>query len=224
MTVGEKISEERKWAGMTQKELGEKTGIDGATIGKYERGVLNPKIETLRKIADALSCSVTDLDESIPLHKKMKSLKVLRENRKLSQKELAKEIGESPSEIEKIENGTIIPPVDTMRKIANVLHCSLAEIFLSVYDEPVALEVLRAMQEADRVMNPWNTIDGSMFLVGMDEQKIRLLEAYDSMNAEGQQTAVERVEELAQLPKYQKKHPAGDNPQSAGTGDEKAPK
>ena len=65
MTVGEKISEERKWAGMTQKELGEKTGIDGATIGKYERGVLNPKIGTLRKIADALGCKVTDLDDSI---------------------------------------------------------------------------------------------------------------------------------------------------------------
>ncbi len=67
MTVGEKIAEERKYSGMTQKELGEKTGIDGATIGKYERGVLNPKIGTLRKIADALGCKVADLDSTLAL-------------------------------------------------------------------------------------------------------------------------------------------------------------
>lgn len=47
------------------KKLGEKIGIDGATIGKYERGVLNPKIGTLRKIADALGCKLSDLDDSI---------------------------------------------------------------------------------------------------------------------------------------------------------------
>lgn len=65
MTVGERIYYCRIENHMTQKELGEKTGIDGATIGKYERGVLNPKIGTLRKIAEALDCKLTDLDDSI---------------------------------------------------------------------------------------------------------------------------------------------------------------
>lgn len=53
---------------MTQKELGEKTGIDSATIGKYERGVLNPKIGTLRKIAEALDCKVADLDSTLTVN------------------------------------------------------------------------------------------------------------------------------------------------------------
>lgn len=61
MTVGEKIYYCRIENHMTQKELGEKTGIDGATIGKYERGVLNPKFETVKKIADALNIRPLDL-------------------------------------------------------------------------------------------------------------------------------------------------------------------
>ena len=63
MTIGEKISENRKSANLTQKELGELTGIDGATIGKYERGVLNPKVETIKKIATALNVPWYELYE-----------------------------------------------------------------------------------------------------------------------------------------------------------------
>ena len=55
MTLGEKLKTCRKWANLTQKELGEKIGIDGATVGKYERGILKPKRETLMKFEDALN-------------------------------------------------------------------------------------------------------------------------------------------------------------------------
>lgn len=53
-TIGEKIREIRKARGLTQKELGEKAGIAEPTIRRYELGKLNPKIETVKKIADAL--------------------------------------------------------------------------------------------------------------------------------------------------------------------------
>lgn len=71
MTVGERIYYCRVERHMTQKELGEKAGIDPSTIRKYESGRLKPKIETLRKIADALGCSLTDLDNSLLLHEFM---------------------------------------------------------------------------------------------------------------------------------------------------------
>ena len=64
MTIGERIYYCRVENHMTQKELGEKAGIDPSTIRKYESGRLNPKIGTLRKIADALNCDIADLDES----------------------------------------------------------------------------------------------------------------------------------------------------------------
>ena len=61
MTVGEKIRSSRVNAGLTQKELGDKMGVDSATVGKYERGILNPKLQTLEKIAAALGVTVWEL-------------------------------------------------------------------------------------------------------------------------------------------------------------------
>lgn len=61
MTIGEKIRNSRINAGLTQKELGSKMGVDSATVGKYERGTLNPKLQTLEKIAAALGVTVWEL-------------------------------------------------------------------------------------------------------------------------------------------------------------------
>lgn len=61
MTVGERIRAARKKAGLTQKELGERCGIAEPTIRRYELGKLNPKIETLKKIAKPLCISWFEL-------------------------------------------------------------------------------------------------------------------------------------------------------------------
>lgn len=54
MTTGELIRKCRKDAGLTQRELGARSGIAEPTIRKYESNRLNPKIETIQKIASAL--------------------------------------------------------------------------------------------------------------------------------------------------------------------------
>ncbi len=54
MTVGERIREYRKQAGLTQKELGDRLGVSNVHIGQYERGLRNPRLPQLKKIADAL--------------------------------------------------------------------------------------------------------------------------------------------------------------------------
>ena len=67
-TVGEKIRAARKAKQLTQKQLGELCDpvIAEPTIRRYELGKLNPKFETLSKIAKALQVPVTDfLFESI---------------------------------------------------------------------------------------------------------------------------------------------------------------
>ncbi len=63
MTVGENLKRIRKEKKLTQKQLGElcKPKISESTIRKYELGILNPKIETIRKIADALGVYISDL-------------------------------------------------------------------------------------------------------------------------------------------------------------------
>lgn len=61
MNVGEKIVKIRKEKGLSQIELAKKCNILYQTLGKYERGLLNPKLETIKKIAKALEIPYTQL-------------------------------------------------------------------------------------------------------------------------------------------------------------------
>ncbi len=54
MTVSEKIKYYRKMRGISQEMLGELSGINSATIKKYEYGIRNPKPDQKLKIARAL--------------------------------------------------------------------------------------------------------------------------------------------------------------------------
>jgi transcriptional regulator with XRE-family HTH domain len=52
----------RKKKKLIQRQLAEKSGVSYNTIIKMERGgIKNPKIETVSKLADALSVSIDEL-------------------------------------------------------------------------------------------------------------------------------------------------------------------
>lgn len=57
----ERIKEQRKLAGLTQRQLAEKTGISLSAIEKYERGKLNPSYRNIQLIAGALNIDTCDL-------------------------------------------------------------------------------------------------------------------------------------------------------------------
>ena len=142
MTTGEKIKNERKKAGLTQKQLGERLGVSFQAVAQWENDFRRPKYETIIKIADALMVQPEDILGD-------RDIRIVR---------LTNKLDAIDSEFKKIE-----------------LH-----------------------------------------------QLNRLTRAYEKLSTEGKEVAIERVEELAQLPKYQK-DPAGDSTQSAGTGDKKDP-
>ena len=58
MTTGEKIKHFRNLRSISQETLGQLSGINPATIKKYEYGIRNPKPDQLLKIADALGVSI----------------------------------------------------------------------------------------------------------------------------------------------------------------------
>ena len=58
MTVGEKIKYYRNIRGISQEMLGNLSGINPATITKYEYGIRNPKPDQLLKITNALGISI----------------------------------------------------------------------------------------------------------------------------------------------------------------------
>ncbi|MBR3379288.1 MAG: helix-turn-helix transcriptional regulator [Bacillus sp. (in: Bacteria)] len=55
------IREFRKRTGLTMKQLGAKVGASESSISQYETGRVEPDVETLMKIADALNVTVDDL-------------------------------------------------------------------------------------------------------------------------------------------------------------------
>ena len=58
MTTREKIKHFRNLRGISQETLGQLSGINSATIKKYEYGIRNPKPDQLMKIANALGISI----------------------------------------------------------------------------------------------------------------------------------------------------------------------
>lgn len=62
--IGKRIRLNRKAAGLTQAELAQKLGIPPQSIGQWERGERQPKLDTLLRIASALD---TPLEELVDL-------------------------------------------------------------------------------------------------------------------------------------------------------------
>lgn len=65
MTLGEKIRLHRTMKGLTQKQLGEMTGIHEVSIRKYEADRIIPKKEQLEKLSECLG---VPYNEFVDLH------------------------------------------------------------------------------------------------------------------------------------------------------------
>lgn len=63
MTVGERIRQYREAAGMTQEDLAGKLGITHSAVSLIEADKRGVTVEKLRRIADALDVSITELLE-----------------------------------------------------------------------------------------------------------------------------------------------------------------
>ena len=61
MTFGEKVKAIRIKQGFSQFQLGEKMNISQQAVAKYEHLTEQPKLATVRKLANALGVSINDL-------------------------------------------------------------------------------------------------------------------------------------------------------------------
>lgn len=67
MAFSERLKLARQKANLTQAELARKAGLATGSIYQYEAGLRFPRLEILYRIADALGCSMADLDESLAI-------------------------------------------------------------------------------------------------------------------------------------------------------------
>ena len=61
VVLGKHLKEVRVRAGISQAELARRMGVSPAMISQYETGARSPKMDTLKKIADALGVHASEL-------------------------------------------------------------------------------------------------------------------------------------------------------------------
>ena len=84
MNLRNKIKEYRESKKMTQKEIAEILEVEAATVSKYEKGMLEPSIESLKRLSNIFGVTIDELlavDETDWDISKINILKVLREQK-----------------------------------------------------------------------------------------------------------------------------------------------
>lgn len=174
MSIPENIKKIRSEKGLTQKELGKLCGMADSAIRRYESGRANPKIKTLIKIAEALNCEVSDIDESIivvPLPKY----------------EL------TPERLEKARLDAEARELIERRKLGETLTNEEQQKILD-YGNRIEKDWENLPKFKETIKKISNSVDkwGENIL----------LANYKELNAEGKSEAIKRVRELTEIPRY----------------------
>ena len=85
MSIGNKIKEYRELNKMTQKDIAEILEVEPGTISKYESGMIEPNIESLKRLAETFNITVDELikDEEKFDITKINVLEILREQKEM---------------------------------------------------------------------------------------------------------------------------------------------
>ena len=84
MSIGNKIKKYREANKMTQKDIAEILEVEPGTISKYESGMIEPNIESLKRLADTFNITVDELikEEKFDVSK-INVLETLREQKEM---------------------------------------------------------------------------------------------------------------------------------------------
>lgn len=87
MSIGNKIKEYRELNKMTQKDIAEILEVEPGTISKYETGMIEPNIESLKRLAETFSITVDELikEDNFDVSK-INILEILREQKNMKLK------------------------------------------------------------------------------------------------------------------------------------------
>lgn len=200
MEFSERLKATRQKAGLTQREVAARLGITYQSYGQYERGLRKPKHETIEKIADALGCSVYEFIDATPKEVKRNSEKVgkrleeLRIRAGLTLRQAADSVGISEPVLLDYETGEQELTEEAVEQLAQLYHADPLYIILGITQDSfqkqmeTKVEAYHAHVETVR-----------------DESLSKIKGIFDRLNEEGMKKAVERVEELSEMQRYQRR-------------------
>lgn len=208
MKFNERLRMVRKENRLTQGELAERAGISVNSVRLYESGKVTPKIGTIIKIADVFGMSLNDfmLDDSY-------SEESIDERIFFAEREITSRIRRS-IKFERHKNPD--------SKIDDQLIKEWIFDLVPGISKKYALPEETLKNASDKLAWLATDIHLTTEIDDLPDPHRQVIDLMDTLNEIGQRVAVARIEELSQIPKYQK-HAAGDSTQSAGTGDENDP-
>ncbi|MCS6130856.1 XRE family transcriptional regulator [Clostridium botulinum] len=138
MNVGNNIKKYRKSKKLTQQQLAELVGISQNSVRRYELGQREPNYDMLKRIAQALNISFSDLTKEEPagtndiLNRKIpfnlgENIQLNREEQNISRKQFANELGVSVEDVIKFETIPKSVSIDMLNKICNILNITNTE-------------------------------------------------------------------------------------------------
>lgn len=120
----------------------------------------------------------------------------IRKSKKISQIELAKKAGISVNSLRLYEAGKRSPTFATLQKIADALDVKLTDIIEYGYQKYLESESLSPCAPKSTQCNSFRHSIDHLEEIAKD---------YEFLNVEGQKVAAERVHELTEIPRYQRK-------------------
>ena len=140
-------------------------------------------------------------------------IKTARKNAGLTQKELGEKIGVSFQAIAQWETGARNPKHESLKRISDAIGCNFYWLLfgdLSSIEDRSAFTVMRIFNTDDQKVEKAAKVAvhhsecehrSKGYSFSKDEEE--LIKIFSSLNVDGKKTAIERVGELAQIPKYQ---------------------
>ena len=165
MNIGNKIKQYRELNKMTQKDIAEVLGVEPGTISKYESGMIEPNIESIKKLAETFKITIDELlkDEEKFDVSKVDVLKALREQKEMKLKgnlyhQTQVSFAYNTNHIEGstltedqtryiFETNTILFEGDTVAKVDDILetanHFKLVDYMLDVADKKLTETMIK---------------------------------------------------------------------------------
>ena len=165
MNIGNKIKQYRELNKMTQKDIAEVLGVEPGTISKYESGMIEPNIESIKKLAETFKITIDELlkeEEKFDVSK-VDVLKALREQKEMKLKgnlyhQTQVSFAYNTNHIEGstltedqtryiFETNTILFEGDTVAKVDDILetanHFKLVDYMLDVADKKLTEKMIK---------------------------------------------------------------------------------
>lgn len=203
---------------ITKAELSRRTGISRSSITHYVKGDWEGKQDAVYAIAEATGVNEAWLmGYDVPLYKAERTplgittdttgqrIKTARENAGMTREELADALGVSCRDIEKWEWDVCKPEYKMQKSIATALNVPIRSIYHGIIfemdkeeQERMALAVdLIARQAYPNLYTDEFELDGPL-----EQAIVKIADALETLNKEGIEEAVKRVEELTEIAKY----------------------